>query len=819
MKIEKICEYFNDIGILQLEDIDTFLKIYTQLSQNKYKNKSDKLILALFSYITLVSKNEQQLYDICRNIVNCFSNKLILYRYKALTMFNNIFKNKLHSKYIFFLSKLNSFTFNKKRKTNNYIRINPNIKKNYSNHKKDLNTYDMENEEDNENTNNNLIEKNNIRINSKPKRDIIRNNKRKNYDNYKELHNISDDNKECTFSPKINHNYKPKYKIKYNNPNYNSDFLSSLNYSNDNNDISSNNKFVSFKNSKNYGYNDKINIEIEKMLSNMSKYSNNPNNSKYLPIKTIYRKQINNIYPYSSYNELPSFQNINYGNYNNYNDITDNNAEYHYYDEDYDFYENENEHVKKVQDKILQLKLQKLENMSKECTFSPKINQVPKYLNPNNINERNYLTEYNLSHRNHRNFKNDNNNNNNIINNSINMSDNRNFSKNKKNKINEEYADDYYNIYPKQLNQKNKKRPRSYSASKNNNEYSVYKARKEELSKLFKEQYPFVPTVNYNKNIQIKSTFEERQKKFLDDKKNIYKQKEEEEKKQIEEKKKNRSKTDSKEVVKRLYDKEAIKIKERLKKEKEEKNKKKNVIDWSNKRKNKKFVKNKNNFNVSTDKKEKEENIIDFKSFSNNTNKEKRNIKNNLNNIDSDDYNNNDKNEKEGNNIIDFSTFSKDKKVEKKEKNKENEKKDKSVDNKTKKNKSNKNMINKEKIKDKNNEINQNQKMLMDKIKDEHVIGFKNNISNNNSNYDQMENNSIHSLNDEDYEKNKEKENVKENNNGNNDFIDYKSSLSLNLEEKMKNFEKNNNILNNMNNKGGIKSTAFQEIMNKQHNK
>ena len=77
MRIEKICEYFNDIGILQLDNINRFLNIYSQLSQNKYKNKSDKLILALFSYITLISKNEQQLYDICKNIVNCFSNNLI----------------------------------------------------------------------------------------------------------------------------------------------------------------------------------------------------------------------------------------------------------------------------------------------------------------------------------------------------------------------------------------------------------------------------------------------------------------------------------------------------------------------------------------------------------------------------------------------------------------------------------------------------------------------------------------------------------------------------------------------------------------------
>ena len=806
MKIEKICEYFNDIGILQLENINSFLQIYTQISQNKYKNKSDKLILALFSYITLASKNEQQLYDICKSIVNSFSNNLILYRYRALTMLNNIFKNKLHSKYIFFLSKLNSFIYNKKRKENKYIYLNPISKIKNSNDQKELYSFDLVNEKNIKFNNTSMEKNNNIRLNPKPKRNIKI--KRK-FNNYRELYNSSDENKECTFSPKINLNYSPNYKIKTNNDiNYNSDFLSSYNYNNDNNDNSFNNKYIPFKNSVKYGYNDKINDEIEKMLTNMSKYSNNQNNTKYLPIKTKYRKQINNIYPSISYNEFPSFPNINDSNYNN---INGNIGEYHYYDEDYNFYENQKDHIQKVQDRILQLKLKKMEKMSKECTFSPEINPIPKYLNINKINNRNNLTEYNISHRNYlKNY-----NNNNIVNNSLNISNySKNVSKNKSNKLNEEYADDYYNIYPKQLNTKYKKRPRSYSGSKNDNKYSVYKARKEELSKLFKEQYPFMPNVKYNKNIQIKSTFDERQEKFIKDKEKLYKQKEEEEKKQIEEMKRNRSKAVSKEVVKRLYDNEAVKIKEKIQKEKEEKSKKKNIIDWSKKRKkynqlfpedfkNQKFKKNKINI---VNKKERNE--MDFNSFKKNS-KENRNINTKDDNI----------NGNEGNNIIDFSTFSKDKQLE--NNNKNVGKKDKAIDlnpikkSKIDKNISNKNITSNEKRKKR--EINKDKKILMDKIKDEHVIGFKNNISNNNSNYNIMNNNSINSLNDDEFGINKAKEKI--NNDGNNHFKEYQSSSSINLEERKKKFEENNNLLDLMNNKGEIKSTAFQEIMNSQYNK
>ena len=113
MTLEKICEYFNDIGILQLDNIDKFLKIYKQISQNNFKNKSDKLILALFTYITLISKNEQQLYDICKNIINSFTNNQILHRYRALYIINNIINTKLKSTYVSFFTKLN-FLKNKK---------------------------------------------------------------------------------------------------------------------------------------------------------------------------------------------------------------------------------------------------------------------------------------------------------------------------------------------------------------------------------------------------------------------------------------------------------------------------------------------------------------------------------------------------------------------------------------------------------------------------------------------------------------------------------------------------------------------------------
>ena len=691
MTIEKICEYFNDIGILQLENINNFLKIYSQLSKNKYKNKTDKIVLALFSYMTLISKNEQQLYDICKNIINNYSNNLIVYRYKALNLFNNIFKNKVHSNYLLFFSKINSFIFNKKS----------NIKYIHLFNQKSQRTTKNEN-------------KKNIR---------------KKYDknNYRNNINISDVDKECTFSPRINRYYN-SFNMKNNNKKYEID--SSYNHNNfNNNDISLNNKYINFKNSINYGYNNKINNEIEKMLANISKYSNNTNNEKYFPQKTIYRNKVNNFNPSNSYDD-----NINNNNF----------PSYLYYDEDYDFYQNEKDHIQKVQDKIMQLKIQKLDKISNECTFSPQINRNTKL--SNNMNETcNYLTENNESHRNYIQSKN--------INNFWN--NNFNYKNDSKKENNDDYQLEYYNEYPKKLNKK--KRSRTYSDKKNNKEYSIYKSRKEELSKLFKEQCPFMPNINYNKKFKVKSTFIERQEKFLQNKEKLKKQKEEEEKKQIEElnKKYNRTKVVTKDVIARLYNKEAEKIKERLKKEIEEKTKKKDIIDWSKRRekhinlddyRNNIYTK-KLKLNINKDY-QKEKNIEEYSNIFNNENC----------------YENND---------INFGLSSKNNKNTKENEN--------------------------------SHKITTNKNLLIDKTKNEFKIGFKQNFNDKDFLKDNQNSENDKNLN--------QKEN-KDKNNKETPDNNYKTGISLNFEEKINNYEQNN-LLNDLMNKDGIKSTAFQEMMNK----
>jgi len=565
MKIEKICEYLNNIGILQIENINEFLKIYFQVSHKKYNKQSNKLVLALFSYVSLASRNKNYIYQMCKNIVNNYSLNQTLYKYKALNSLNNIFRAKLYSKYIFFFIKLYYYLYQQKIKN----RIIPHQKYIKNNSKNNDKKYITINNSSFSRKKNILIPKMERKINKKMKKIYNINN------------NLLDNEQECTFTPKINHINRStsKKSNNYKTINYEYDYLSSNNNCNGKSNENTFSKIISFKNSANYGFNNKINNEIEKMISNISKYSYNPNNSKYLPQKTIYRKQFFNLNQSDSYKELNVNNNIN-NNDNKENSI--------YFDKEYNFYQNEKEHIEKVKEKIIQLKLQKMNKMSEECTFSPEINNNSRYMHLNklayNKNNTDISDEFNISSLNY--FTNTNRHHNYNYSNAIHDLRNRNtISKNKNKKTNEESFDDFYNIYPNRINNE-RQRYRTYSGSKNNNsnrgDYSIYQKRKEELPKLFIEEHPFKPNIKYNKNYPIKTTFSERQNQFIINKMKLNRLKEVEEIKMMEElQKRNHSyKIKTEEVIKRLYDKDAIKIKDRLKKEKEEKSKKKKVIDW-----------------------------------------------------------------------------------------------------------------------------------------------------------------------------------------------------------------------------------------------
>ena len=762
MSIEKICEYLNDIGILQLENINNFLKIYTQISQNKFKNKSDNLILALFSYITLISKNEQHLYDICKNIVNSFTNNQILYRYRGIYMLNNIFKTKLYSRYISFFLKLNSFR-NKINLYSKHKSIKSNkrnlIRENYKNEEKILNNNSSSRKKLN-NKIGKIINTKSIKIKTNNDNNIYINlNKDNENNNIYKTFDLDKKDDECTFNPKTNKYYKSKQNNnirsfeKINNENNSSSFL---NKNNDNKNNLRRLKGDYYNNSTNYANNNVINNELEKMVENMSKYNGNMSNSRYIPKKLSYRKEFNQMYPSNSYQEIPFYSDPNMNENENYNDLVNN-----YLNEDYDFYKNEQDYIKKVQEKIFLLKIQKMDKIEEECTFTPEINEVPRYLYRNKNGENN-MTDININYEN--NYKNNIYNiNNKFSSNSLNNS--KSFSKRRKNKLIEEFTDNNYNVYPKRRKHHSKD-SHSYSNSKiKNNEYSVYKAKKDKLMKLFSEQYPFMPSIRENKKFKIKSTFDERQKKFIEDKKKKFKEKEQEELKEIEEMKKyyNKSKTNIQKLVKKLYDDEAEKIKERLKTEKE-KSKKKKIIDWDKRNKlNREKYPEEYKINIKSKDRQKHPNLK----------------------------------------LENYSSVSK-------------EKETKNISNKrtnTSKNKKKK----KENIPNKN-DINKNQKLLLEKIKDEHVIGFKNNVpANSNKLNNEIKNNP--EINEEKKEDKKIIENniintLKDNENIN---IDNNSQLRNSIDKSVQ--YHNQPLLEEIDKKKGFDSKALKELMNNLHNK
>ena len=762
MSIEKICEYLNDIGILQLENINNFLKIYTQISQNKFKNKSDNLILALFSYITLISKNEQHLYDICKNIVNSFTNNQILYRYRGIYMLNNIFKTKLYSRYISFFLKLNSFR-NKINLYSKHKSIKSNkrnlIRENYKNEEKILNNNSSSRKKLN-NKIGKIINTKSIKIKTNNDNNIYINlNKDNENNNIYKTFDLDKKDDECTFNPKTNKYYKSKQNNnirsfeKINNENNSSSFL---NKNNDNKNNLRRLKGDYYNNSTNYANNNVINNELEKMVENMSKYNGNMSNSRYIPKKLSYRKEFNQMYPSNSYQEIPFYSDPNMNENENYNDLVNN-----YLNEDYDFYKNEQDYIKKVQEKIFLLKIQKMDKIAEECTFTPEINEVPRYLYRNKNGENN-MTDININYEN--NYKNNIYNiNNKFSSNSLNNS--KSFSKRRKNKLIEEFTDNNYNVYPKRRKHHSKD-SHSYSNSKiKNNEYSVYKAKKDKLMKLFSEQYPFMPSIRENKKFKIKSTFDERQKKFIEDKKKKFKEKEQEELKEIEEMKKyyNKSKTNIQKLVKKLYDDEAEKIKERLKTEKE-KSKKKKIIDWDKRNKlNREKYPEEYKINIKSKDRQKHPNLK----------------------------------------LENYSSVSK----EKETKNNSNKRTN------TSKNKKKK----KENIPNKN-DINTNQKLLLEKIKDEHVIGFKNNVpANSNKLNNEIKNNP--EINEEKKEDKKIIENntintLKDNENIN---IDNNSQLRNSIDKSVQ--YHNQPLLEEIDKKKGFDSKALKELMNNLHNK
>ena len=385
MKIEKICEYLNEIGIIEYENINTFLEIYSKLNNKNYTRLIDKLRDTLIIYFNNNFIKNNRLSKLCESIILSFSNYQLILKYRTLNILKNILVNKIQNRYLSFFLNI-SFYIQKK---------NNNSKKRNLSTKKTKNIKKLNNEK------NKINEENNELISS-------------------------DDERECTFTPQINRNFKG-----YKNPTNNNNIESHVYYSPAFNitskfPINNYQNYIQTRNNNNYINN----IQRDNMNMNSLNYNNNANNSYYSNYNNnnynnlnisqdsrsnrsynlydnniqIQSKKINNDYITKGLNNNKYINNDFYSN-NNYYDKNKILNKNNYYDNEIlvnynnlninrniynnnflnqntqenfnrsdEFFNKEMYHIQKVKDKIQNMKIEKLNKIKEECTFEPKIN-------------------------------------------------------------------------------------------------------------------------------------------------------------------------------------------------------------------------------------------------------------------------------------------------------------------------------------------------------------------------------------------------------------------------------------------------------------
>ena len=371
MKNEKLCEYLSDIGILLFDNIDLFFQIYSTNNSKMFNSKQEKFKNSLFLYLKKTSENENHLKEISNHLIEGYYNSHLINKYKYLTNLFNLLRLKFFSHYNYFITRIflyiirnakPSIYFEKLKEKGDILKNK--LRKNNSDDmllRKEKKHEEKKTEEKNKND-----EKNeNKKIQRKQKK---KNNKIKKMNKYKNnwYKNINDEGVvQHGFFVNGNDDLN-----KYNNiDNYNINFY----------DIDKIDNDFNYLNDNNFNYN---NYDAEINIPNYNNYkypifANNSKSSK-LPIN-YYTPMYNHYYQNDNLDDdnpefiediqIPSIHYINNININNNSNIAlEQNLK------NYDFFENQEKHEKKVKTKILNLQNEKLKNIEKECTFTPKIN-------------------------------------------------------------------------------------------------------------------------------------------------------------------------------------------------------------------------------------------------------------------------------------------------------------------------------------------------------------------------------------------------------------------------------------------------------------
>ena len=130
----KICEYFNDIGILDYDSVNDFLSIYSEFGiKSNFKNQNDILRNSIFSYMRIISQNDTLLFEFSKRIINSFLNFQLISRYKSIKGLKSILNIKIKNILIDFFFRL---IRTKGKKSYRYLMKNYNPKNTNTNYDK-----------------------------------------------------------------------------------------------------------------------------------------------------------------------------------------------------------------------------------------------------------------------------------------------------------------------------------------------------------------------------------------------------------------------------------------------------------------------------------------------------------------------------------------------------------------------------------------------------------------------------------------------------------------------------------------------------------
>ena len=370
MSNEKLCEYLTDIGILLFDNIELFFKIHSIKSEKHFKNEPEKLKDSLFQYLQKTSKNDNLLRLMSKQLIESYYNSQAVSQYKALKNMINIFQNKLFLIYNSFFIKLAIYLMNKNVKISN---------NEYKNRKKRTTSDDNIFRNNQENSSVTVIPKS-AKTKSKPKKRVQRPTRTNKYKNNYYM-NIQQSNT-FPYGYFVNNNNDDLINV-YRNDYRNTDKeITSISNDNYDRNIYDEN-IVSYK-----YYSPMVNIQSKKPLTNnympINNFNNNydnqllmnnNDNNNYFNYYNINNNQnyINNINSNIIENS-PKMEEINYQTQKQFY----NNSMYVDTPDDYDFFDNEQKHIQKVQNKIMNLKNERITKLEEQCTFTPEINRTYK---------------------------------------------------------------------------------------------------------------------------------------------------------------------------------------------------------------------------------------------------------------------------------------------------------------------------------------------------------------------------------------------------------------------------------------------------------